>query len=257
MSTSIRTKAAGAGMAVLLGVGGTVALATASSAQDEGVDDEPVEVTEVEAPDEDVDDIVEADDGDEVDLDGTHGGEDCDHDEADELDFDDLSDEEREEIEAEVQQLTAALDEAGISYELVDEDGIAFPEPTDEADWEAFEAVMVQLWAEEFAALPVEEQAEIIAVETAFADELKTALDEAGIQYDTEVDPVTGVEFPVFDDVDEELIDDVLDRVYDDGYGMLDDELEPDDEFELDDFDDEDELDFDDEDDEVEDDLAA
>jgi hypothetical protein len=121
----------------------------------------------------------------------------------DELIDDELTEEELTEIQAEVDAEKAALDEAGVVYTLVEDPwtGVAFPEPADDTAeaWEAFERVLIELWAAEFAALPEDERAAIIAEETEFAAELRSELDRDGISYQLEADPVTGVEFPVFD----------------------------------------------------------
>ena len=236
--TKMRTRAAGAGVAVLLGMGGAVAIATSSGAQDSSPADGAA---------------LEAEPIDE--LDGHGGAEDCDW-----LDGD-LSDEElaelRTELQAEADAMIAALDAAGVEYELVPDDelGISFPEPTgdDEAAWEAFEAVLGQLWADEFAALPDDEQAEIVEMEAAFAAEFRTALDEAGIAYELELDPVTGVEFPVFDESDEAAWDALEElEAFEDDFDLD----EPDDD-DLDDEADDDEADDDEADDEAEESQAA
>ncbi len=207
--TKMRTKAAGAGVAMLLGMGGAVAVATSSGAQDTPPADP------VAAEDPTVDELAELD------------GEDCEW-----LDGE-LSDEElaelRTELQAEADAIIAALDAAGVDYELVPDDelGISFPEPIgdDEAAWEAFETALVELWAEEFAALPADEQAEIVEMEAAYAAELRSALDAAGISYELETDPVTGVEFPVFDE-DDDAAWEALDELEDDHDDDADEEPE-------------------------------
>ncbi|MEM9712195.1 MAG: hypothetical protein AAGA17_08265, partial [Actinomycetota bacterium] len=205
--TRMRTKAAGAGVAVLLGMGGAVAVATSSGAQDTAPPEPPAEASSLD------------------DRDGPDEGEHCDW-----LDGD-LSEEDLAELPTEIQDeadaMIAALDAAGVEYQLVPDEelGVSFPEPTgdDEAAWRAFEDVLVELWAEEFAALPTDEQAEIVEAEQLFATELRAALDEAGIAYDLEVDPVTGVEFPVFDESDEAAWE-ALDRLEHDGFELFEDE---------------------------------
>lgn len=180
--TRLRTKAAGTGVAMLLGMGGVVAIASTSGAQDSPPADDPA----IEVPD--VEDH-EADAG-------------C------EWFEENLTDEDVAELQAEIDAMVEALDAAGVEYQLVpDELGLSFPEPIgdDEASWEAFEGVLAELWAEEFAALSAEEQAEIVAHEAEFAAELRSALDEAGIAYELETDPVTGVELPLFDEEDESV----------------------------------------------------
>ncbi|MEO1062884.1 MAG: hypothetical protein AAFZ07_15845 [Actinomycetota bacterium] len=211
--TKMRTKAAGAGMAVLLGMGGAVAVATSSGAQDSST----TTPAPAEAPP--VDGVEE-------------------HDGCDWLD-EDLTEEElaelQTELQAEADAMVAALDAAGVQYELIPDEelGVSFPEPVgdDPADWEAFEAALLELWADEFAALPADEQAEIVAMESAFAEEFRTALDEAGIAYELETDPVTGVEFPMFDEDDEaawEALDEL--DLFDDELFDEDDDLEDGDE---------------------------
>ncbi len=69
-------------------------------------------------------------------------------------------------------------------------------------------------WAEEFDSMTDEEKAEIVEEDTLIAAELATALDQAGIDYTTETDPITGVTWPKFDDSNEAAWD-ALDAAFD------------------------------------------
>ncbi len=76
-------------------------------------------------------------------------------------------------------------------------------------------------WAEEFDAMTDAEKAEVVEEDTLMASELATALDQAGIAYTTETDPITSVTWPKFDD-DNEAAWDALDAAFD----KLDDDLD-------------------------------
>lgn len=151
-------------------------------------------------------------------------------------DFDpaDLDAEDIEELRAEAIVVRAALDAAGIPYEIeVDELDIESPlfDEDDEAACEVVDAVLDAFWAEleaEYLADLSEEELQELRDEAAA---VRTVLDAAGIPYDVEADAF-GIGCPLFDEENEDAWD-VVDDALDDFWG---------------DFEDDDEEDFDDED---------
>ena len=89
---------------------------------------------------------------------------------------------------------------------------------------EAYEYLPAEEKAAAFAALTADQQALVIDDETEDAAELIEELDEAGVAYTLETDPITGVEHPVFDETDPAAAEIVADE--------LDDEMDDEDEME-------------------------
>lgn len=122
------------------------------------------------------------------------------------------------EMEAAAAELIQELDDAGVAYTLeVDPvTGVSWPIP-DEDDpdakalfesWETEEPVMIDSgitigsdedYAEYFNSLDESEKAAMIEEQQADAAEFRQELDDAGVAYTTETDPVTGVEWPMPD----------------------------------------------------------
>ena len=213
-SSKTNTKLVGG---ILLALALTGGAATMASAQ---ADTPTPEVTAVPASPE----AVEADgqvdllDGDleDGDLEGCDFG------------FEELSDEERAELIADItsenDRIKAALDAAGIAYTVeTDEDlGVEFVvwDYEDDAANAVIDELFMQEWAQEWAEIPQAERDEIIAQIAAENDALKAALDAAGIAYTEVQDEVMGVPVVEWDFEDEaawEVVDGVYDELYEDG----------------------------------------
>ena len=179
-SRTIKAVAAALGATALFG-GATLGLAGASA----GASPSVIEQTEQEPPvDEDIDEDIDDDFGD---VDGDFDGDFGDHDDFD-GDFGDHDD--------------------------FDDDHGDWDEDWDDLTPEEIAELEAE-WAAEFATLSPEEQAEVIAEDTEWATELIELLDAEGITYTLTTDPVTGVDFPDLDQLDEATLDQ-LDALYDD-----------------------------------------
>jgi len=145
------------------------------------------------------------------------------------------------EMQAEAAAVAAALDEAGIEYELV---SVAWPvfDEKDEAAWDVVDSVFEELDGELYV-----EEIDFGAELQAEAEAIAAALDEAGVEYET----VT-IEWPVFDAENDDAWE-IVDEALMDLYGDDEDIDELDDDEDLDEDGDDDDLDDEEEDDEDED----
>ncbi len=143
-----------------------------------------------------------------VDADGTLDDEML---EAEEVEIADLDEETLAEIQALEQELADGLDEAGVAYEWVEEDGLRFVEIDwdDDAAVEAFETVAEDVFGDmldgeiefdgefegDFEEFDFEWTEEDLAEFTAEQNDLAAALDEAGVDYEwVEEDDIRFVE---------------------------------------------------------------
>ena len=152
-----------------------------------------------------------------------------------ELDDEDLGAALTDEDLAEMQEFAAAarahLDQAGISYELMEEMGVEFPEPVDDAGWDELDAFAEEYFESGFDDLDDLEFEEVDDIELPQAlvdflneedEALRDHLDAQGVEYTTEIDE-QGVSFtmPVNDDEWSSV-----DEFYDARYGDCEEALE-------------------------------
>ncbi|MGI9602942.1 MAG: hypothetical protein ACR2QE_13735 [Acidimicrobiales bacterium] len=197
---SPRTRLVGATLVGLGLLGGTIGIA---NAQDGGTTLEPPATTVPAEPD------TEAPEPEsDVDEGAAHEGSDL-----DECFEWEPGSEEIAEIQAEMDALRAAFDEAGIAYteELDEELGITFIEWDfdDGAANDVAESVYEELWGDDWKPGPEE-----IAHIQAEMDALRTAFDEAGIAYTEELDEELGITFIEWD-FNDEAANGVVDAVLD------------------------------------------
>ncbi len=86
-------------------------------------------------------------------------------------------------------------------------------EADDKGEW-CDDELHEEAWAEEFESLSDEDRTELVDEMTAEATLMTTTLDDAGIDYTLETDPVTGIDWPTFDE-DNEAAWDALDQAFD------------------------------------------
>lgn len=94
---------------------------------------------------------------------------------------------------------TVPTSDDSLSSEATDPATDAATDDVVECDIASDIAFEEELTAEDFAAMDPKEQAAIVEASTEFAAELKQRLDDAGVAYTMEVDPVTGVSWPTPD----------------------------------------------------------
>ena len=107
-----------------------------------------------------------------------------------------LSAEDRAEVEEFVAALRAHLDEQGVQYDLVTEEGIEFPEPADDAEWEIADRFIDDYWTDTDLDMEHEDDIDfdgelpqgLIDALNAEDKALRAHLDEVGVAYETEVD---------------------------------------------------------------------
>lgn len=172
-----------------------------------------------------------------------------------------LSAEDRAEVEAFVSALTTHLDEKGVQYDLVTEEGIEFPEPADDAGWEIADRFIDDHWADGDLDAEHEDEIdfdhalprELVDALNAEDEALRAHLDTAGVAYETEVDE-SGISYSMpVDEAGWEQVEAFFDARYadcedvfgdapfgdgffaDEGCDLDDDDLHDDDDDDLDD----------------------
>ena len=131
-------------------------------------------------------------------------------------------------LEDEMSETESLDDEMEHDEGYEDDDELESDDEMDEVEdpaVEAYEYLPAEEKAAAFAALTADQQALVIDDEAEDAAELIEELDEAGVAYTLEADPITGVQHPVFDETDPaaaQIVADELDDEMDDESEMED-----------------------------------
>ena len=123
------------------------------------------------------------------------------------------------ELNAEADQLGAALSEAGVAFEMVtDEQGVKWPQfdEGDDAAWKVVDDFYAEQYGTDVVA-PEDLPPELVAELNAEADRLGAALSEAGVAFEMVTDE-QGVKWPQFDEGDDAAWK-VVDDFYAEQYG--------------------------------------